>query len=174
MAGDVALLHWRETELDRPAALLLRFGDDDAASRAFATAGGAHGIIILVSPEGDPGLHLRLLGHLATRAGESDFGHRWRSAPDGDALRATLMREERTLTLRVGDDEEAVEWAGKALRDLDFPRDTLVALVRRTEGAIVPNGETVLRDGDRLTMIGTPEGIEAMVTRLSTPIPPRP
>ena len=77
------------------------------------------------------------------------------------------MREERTLTLRVGDSEDGVPWAGRALRELDFPRDTLVALVRRTEGAIVPNGETVLSDGDRLTMIGTPEGIEAMVQRLS-------
>lgn len=166
MAGEVALLHWREEDLDRPAALLVRFSDGSPA-RTGEGAGGAHGIIILVSPAGDPGLHLRLLGHLATRAGEPDFGERWQSARDNDGLRATLMREERTLTLRVGDSEDGVPWAGRALRELDFPRDTLVALVRRTEGAIVPNGETVLSDGDRLTMIGTPEGIEAMVQRLS-------
>ena len=101
------------------------------------------------------------------RIGCYDFGKRWQSARDTDALRATLMREERTLTLRVGADDEAVPWAGRAVRELDFPPDTLVALVRRAEGPIVPNGETVLADGDRLTMIGTPQGIEAMVARLS-------
>lgn len=166
MAGGVALLHWREPDLERPAALLVRFGED-AAARAFDGAGDTQGIIILVSPEGDPGLHLRLLGHLATRAGEPDFAERWRAARDGDSLRATLMREERTLTLRVGPDDESLPWAGRAVRELDFPPDTLVALVRRPEGAVVPNGETVLRDGDRLTMIGTAQGIETMVQRLS-------
>ncbi|MBT8487692.1 MAG: amino acid permease [Gemmatimonadetes bacterium] len=166
MAGGVALLHWREQGLERPAAILVRFGDDPASS-AFESPEDAHGIIVLVSPDDDPGLHLRLLGHLATRAGEPDFGERWQSARDNDALRATLMREERTLRLRVGSDDEAVPWAGRAVRELDFPPDTLVALVQRPEGPIVPNGETVLANGDRLTMIGTAEGIEAMVARLS-------
>ncbi len=39
------------------------------------------------------------------------------------------------------------------------PRDCLIAIVRRGDFTFVPRGSTVLQTGDRLTIIGQPEGI---------------
>lgn len=176
MTGGVALLHWRERGLVRPGMLLIGLRDglhqasagdpSEAGPETVDDTSDLRGIIALVSPHEDPGLHLRLLGHLATRIDEPDFVERWSESTDGQSLRATLLREERTLVLTVGDASGSVRWAGRSLRAIEFPPQTLVALVRRRGEAIVPNGETVLAEGDRLTMIGTPQGITKMLERL--------
>jgi trk system potassium uptake protein TrkA len=45
----------------------------------------------------------------------------------------------------------------KFLRDVKLPTDSLVAVVLRDGGVIVPNGATRLQAGDRITLITTPE-----------------
>ena len=59
-------------------------------------------VFFLVSPEDDAGLHLRLLGYLATRVDDPTFLDRWMSARDPLELRESLLREERWLTLEYG------------------------------------------------------------------------
>ncbi len=44
-------------------------------------------------------------------------------------------------------------WAGRAIRELDLPEDTLIVLVRRADGSgVVPKGDTVLFLGDTLVV----------------------
>ena len=43
-------------------------------------------------------------------------------------------------------------WAGRAVRDVNFPNGFLVMLVRRGDQSIVPHGDTVLEVGDRLVI----------------------
>lgn len=42
----------------------------------------------------------------------------------------------------------------KSLSMLDLPRDTLIACVIRTEGVMIPKGDTVLQEGDQILLIG--------------------
>jgi NhaP-type Na+/H+ or K+/H+ antiporter len=52
------------------------------------------------------------------------------------------------------------------LRHLDLPKDCLVALVRRDGEVSVPDGDTRLRTGDVLTLIGDNEAVDGLRTRL--------
>ena len=43
-------------------------------------------------------------------------------------------------------------WVGKAIRELDISRQTLIVLVRRKNRAMIPNGDLVLRQGDTVIL----------------------
>ena len=79
--------------------------------------------------------------------------------PNGDTiiLRGDLL----ILAARVFEDRENVmirevpvdknyKWDGKPLRELDAPKETLVILIRRGQQNIIPDGGTIIKDGDIL------------------------
>jgi Trk K+ transport system NAD-binding subunit len=49
--------------------------------------------------------------------------------------------------------------------DIELPGDALVALIRRGGHGLIPHGSTVLAEGDRLTVIGSPEAIRMLADR---------
>lgn len=55
--------------------------------------------------------------------------------------------------------------AGRALRDLGMPQGALVGCVVRDGDAFVPHGETVLREGDRVVVLGA-AGVHERAVRL--------
>lgn len=170
VARGAALPHLRiAEELERPTMLIVRSAAGVAvpASADAEEAEGARvfAVFFLLSPEDEPGRHLRLLGHLATHVDDPGFLDRWLAAGDPDELRATLLREERSLVLRITPEGPTRHLAGRRLRDLALPPETLVALIRRGVHGIIPQGGTVLEEGDRLTVIGTPGAIRELATR---------
>jgi NhaP-type Na+/H+ or K+/H+ antiporter len=50
--------------------------------------------------------------------------------------------------------------AGKALKDLKIPGDSLVMLIRREGRRMIPHGDSLLAPGDVLTIVGTDGSIE--------------
>jgi len=180
MAHGVALPHLRVEGLDRPHLVLVRCGRGLTESRAGEGDGGEvaalRALFFLLSPREGPGRHLRLLGHLATHVDDNAFLGRWMEARGDGELKATLLHAERSATVVVGARATTRTWVGMPLRALGLPRGTLVALVRRAGGSLVPDGSTVLEDGDQLTVIGSPEGIREVtrrfgVTPADAPVP---
>ena len=57
------------------------------------------------------------------------------------------------------------ELIGHRLNEANLPPGALVALVHREEAAFVPTSGEVIKDGDRLTIIGNPEAIESLRER---------
>lgn len=43
---------------------------------------------------------------------------------------------------------------GKAIKEVDLPKDSLIVLVRRGDQSIIAHGDTVIEEGDHLTIIG--------------------
>lgn len=43
---------------------------------------------------------------------------------------------------------------GKAIKEIDLPTNSLIVLVRRGEQSIIAHGDTVLQEGDHVTIIG--------------------
>jgi len=41
-------------------------------------------------------------------------------------------------------------WVGHTIKDLDISRHTLVVMIRRDDNVIIPNGDTLLKEGDVL------------------------
>ncbi|PQJ35296.1 amino acid transporter [Salinibacter sp. 10B] len=119
-----------------------------------------YAFFFLVSPKDDQGEHLRTLATLANRVDEEQFLVEWRAAGNEQEVKESLLHHERYVTLHLLSGTNTEELIGRRVRDLNLPAGVLVALVRREEQIIVPSGPTTLHEGDRLTVIGSPAGID--------------
>lgn len=163
VAHGAALPHLRFPDIDTPQMLLVRCpvgveapGRAGVSSEAWSSV---RAIVFLVSPADAPGQHLRLLGHLATHVDDPAFMDRWLAARDDSEMRATLLQEDRWATITLVEGGLGADWIGSRVRDLDLGDVTLLVFVRRGGEGIVPHGDTVLMVGDRVTLIGDPEGL---------------
>ncbi|MCL5266834.1 MAG: potassium/proton antiporter [Bacteroidetes bacterium] len=58
---------------------------------------------------------------------------------------------------------------GKSLVELSFPQDTLVVLISRDDGYVVPSGGTILQEGDTILVLSSEEYLPEIRARLSKP-----
>ena len=167
VSRGAALPHLRLKDIDRPHMMLVRaragVGLDDGATGPICA------LFFLVSPEADPGLHLRILAQLATRIDEKDFMSGWLSANTEQKLKEALIRDERMLALKLFEGGAASGLIGLRLREVALPQGTLIAMIRRAGELVIPSGATSLADGDRLTVIGRTEGISELRQRYREP-----
>ncbi|MFQ5703997.1 MAG: amino acid permease [Gemmatimonadales bacterium] len=158
-----ALLHIRLPDFESSEMVLVRCSGcvtvDDEEMRRQAAKVPIRAVFLLASGEADAGRHLRILAHLAGRIEEDSFMTEWLEAGDEQALKETLLRDDRFLSLRVASDTDTEPLIGKSLNEIRLPEGTLIALIRRHGEILVPRGPTVLREGDRLTIIGAAAGI---------------
>lgn len=95
-----------------------------------------------------------------------------------DAMTGLLLRPSLLPLLRGAEQADRVveiavgnrRLAGLSLRELDLPKDCLVALVRRSGEVSVPRGKTVLECGDVVTLIGLREAVERTRTLLESDV----
>ena len=167
-AGGAALPHIRLAEADRQELVIVRSraglavpqdttGDDRADADVVV-----HALFFLLSPEDPPGVHLRTLAAIASRVDETLFLDEWQAAGTEQDLKEVILHNDRTLALTVRRDGPTAALDGRALKDVRLPQGVLVALVHRDGRISVPGGATVLEVGDRLTVIGEPDGIRAL------------
>ena len=122
-------------------------------------------IFYLFSPVKDPSQHLRILAQIARRVDDESFLKEWQAASNELELKETLLHNEDflSLTLRMG--APTAELIGCALKEVDFPDGCLVALLRRGGSMLIPRGDTVLHEDDRLTVLGAREELEHLSKR---------
>jgi APA family basic amino acid/polyamine antiporter len=172
VAYGAALPHLRLPEAGTPHMVIVRsksglrveVGDETSFHRAEEDR--VHAVFFLVSPDADPGQHLRILAQIAGRVDDEGFMSEWMACQGEQELKEALLRDERYLSLRVRPGTRSAELIDRELRDLRMPEGCLVALIRREHETLIPHGGTRLQAGDRLTIIGEPAGIREMVTRL--------
>lgn len=175
VSHGAALLHTRLPSLESSEMVIVRcrgglqvdMEDDEMARHAAEVP--IRAVFFLVSGEVDPGRHLRILAQLAGRVESDDFITEWQAGSDEQELKETLLRDDRFLSLKLEAGTRGEALIGKALRELELPPGCLVALIRRYGSTIVPRGQTVLREGDRLTIIGEPEGLTQLEERYAAP-----
>ena len=61
------------------------------------------------------------------------------------------------------------EVVGVPLRDARFPRDSKVAAIIRGDRMLLPGGDDIIQTGDRIVVIGSPEGGAGVEARSSRP-----
>ncbi|NND72567.1 MAG: amino acid permease [Rhodothermales bacterium] len=171
VAGGVALPHFRSDLVDSVEIVLLRSKHpvsvpvDDPLTPEREPNEDVNTIFFLVSPDSDPGQHLRILAQIAGRVDEDSFAADWLNAQSEQELREVLLRDERFLTLRVDRKTASQTLVGKALREIALEEHCLVALIQRDGDIVIPTGKTVLLHGDRLTIIGEPNGLRKLGER---------
>ncbi len=125
--------------------------------------GPIHAFFFLVSPNENPGQHLRILAQIAGRVDDENFIRDWMDAPDEQELKEILLRDERFFSLIIKHNTPSSPLIGNSLREIQMPEGCLVALIRRKGETIVPRGLTKLMEADRLTIIGDKKGIEQLI-----------
>ncbi len=163
----VALPHMRLENLDRAHIVLARIKkgvlfEHKSISEEAESKEKIRAVFFLVSPEGNPGQHLRMLAHIARRVDQSSFMPEWLAAENEVQLKEAMVQNERIFVLTLGNKQQDIEITGMTLREITFPTGTLIAMIHRGDVLIVPGGDTVLQKDDRLTVIGQPAGISKL------------
>ncbi len=173
VAGGVALPHLRMPDIEAPEMVIVRCTTPVAVTTgdlfgAAKSTSNISAMFFLVSPETDPGQHLRLLAELASRVDKEDFIPLWLAAEDDQQLKEILLRSDRYLSLPAIAGTATGPLVGRVLRDITLPEGCLVAVIRRQGDTIVPRGSTEVKDGDWLTVIGSTRGVEALREQFGT------
>jgi len=127
-----------------------------------ATHEAIYALFFLVSPEENPGQHLRILAQIASHVDDVKFINNWLAANNEQELKELLLREDRYLSLLLTADTKTAHLIGSEIRYLDLPQGSLIALIHRDGEIIVPHGKTELKEYDRLTIISYPKGIQEL------------
>ena len=122
-------------------------------------------LFFLFSPEHNPSQHLRILAQIARRADDENFLREWHSASDEVELKEVLLRDEAFLLLTLRRDHATADLIGRALIETEFPEGCLVAMLRRGGRMVIPRGNTVLQENDRLTILGNSKGLRNLEAR---------
>ena len=173
--GGVALPHLRLNGLQRPYLVLVRCAEGLDIQVGHGTGDSTHeehvyAMFFMASPDEDPTQHLRLLASLASAVEQDGFMKSWQEARSPAEIKASLLRNDRSLTLTVDSHSPGRKWIGKRLSEIEFPEEVLVALVYSQGERHVPTGKTVLKEDDHLIVIGEAAGIAALRKQLDIEI----
>ncbi|MCW9706472.1 amino acid permease [Fodinibius salsisoli] len=119
-------------------------------------------LFFLVSSSEQSGQHLRILAHLAEMIDNKHFIQRWKTARDESELREVLLRDERFINLRVRTGTPLENMAGKQIREVELPGESLIAIIKRDGAIKIPHGNTVIEENDELSIIGQKEDIQQL------------
>lgn len=170
----IALPHFRHRAVNRPLLAIVRAREGihlepgEAAWSEHSPEDPVHALFYLVSPEADPAQHLRLLAQIATHVEGENFMATWLAAEGEVDIKEMLLTDERLVVLHVRPGTHLAEWIGRPVKDLQLPRGCLIALIRRADEALIPQGDTELAANDRLTVIGEAKVVRQLYDRYVT------
>ena len=124
-------------------------------------------VFSLVSPESDPALHLRILAQIAGRVDQDSFIIDWNMAKDDHEIKEAILNEDRYMLLEIGKDGNTENIIEQQISELNIPEGCLVIWLRRDDQIIIPRGNTIIKRGDRLTIIGDQEGMKKLKEKFS-------
>lgn len=172
-----AVPHLRVGGAFKPVLVMVRARDGisievEATAMIAAATEEVFALLLMVGRQSEPGVHLRMLAQIADRTDDEDFLPSWLRARGESELKEVLLRDDRFVHLTLVEGASTGVLIGQTLPELRFPPGALVALVRRTDDTFVPRSGDVFREGDRLTVIGEPDAIEAVRARFAGPPDP--
>jgi len=126
-----------------------------------------HSIIFFVSSQANTGQHLRILAHIAEMVGSKNFLERWCKAENEEELREILLRDERFIKITLNSDDSTQKYIGKMIKEISFPGQSLITIIRRNGEIKIPHGITVLQEDDELSIIGEVEDIKELKNMLT-------
>ena len=170
ISHGAALPHCRLPGIAEPAMVLARSAPGIALNVDERVAGDedvghVYAIFFLVSDEDNPGEHLSMLANIAGRIEDPRFIGVWRTAEDEQQLKESLLRDERYIALLVQSGGATAPLVGASIASIRLPAGTQVALLRQKGRVQAPDPSMSLEDGDRLTIIGDPAGIQQIRER---------
>jgi amino acid transporter/mannitol/fructose-specific phosphotransferase system IIA component (Ntr-type) len=171
ISHGAALPHLRLPDIDLPQMVIVRVHKgvlvevDDEFLGENASKNLVYAFFFLLSPEINPGQHLRILAQIAGHVDDEDFVHKWLAASNEQEMKEILLRDDRYISLVLSSKSKTSPLIGHAIRELNLPEGSLIALIHRHGEILIPKGKTILKEGDRLTIIGYRNGIQVLYDR---------
>ncbi len=119
----------------------------------------------MVSGTHNPKLQLRMLSRLMDIVERPKFIDEVLAYENERELKEYLLHNDRYITLELIPDTSTDHLIDKMLKDIRFPQDVLVAMIQRKEKILTPRGDTELKSGDIITIIGEPKGIQLIFNK---------
>lgn len=164
VSHGAALPHIRLEDIDEPELVIVRTpGIKIELAREFwgesMPEDPIQALFFLVGSKKLPRQHLRILAQIAERIDGESFLEEWKTAKTEQDIKEILLHEERFFSLQLRKNNKSSFLIGQKLKDLRWPDGTLIALIYREGEVIIPRGDTLLFEKDRVTIIGEPIGI---------------
>ena len=70
------------------------------------------------------------------------------TAGDRLVLGAEAFQDEINIKLKEIIVKQMHSWNGQAIKDMDISRQTIILMIRRKNRVIIPNGDTIIKEGD--------------------------
>ena len=118
-----------------------------------------YAIFFLLSPLDNPTQHVRMLAQVARQIENEDFMNDWIMAEDEQQLKESILHNERFHSIYIHKNSPTEDLIGKPLSAIKMPEGSLVALIRRGKQTIIPRGNTIIHEYDRITVIGDPSSM---------------
>jgi amino acid transporter len=130
----------------------------------------AFALLFLVTPKSSHLLRMRIIGHLAELIEAESFVDDWRSGSGEAKLRSLLLSEDRFVHIEVKSGLYFGKWAGKLVMDVDLPGEALITMIEREDGMVIPKGNTTIKEGDILFVLGYPSCIADLKKQVNLPV----
>ncbi len=171
VTGEAVLIDLCQAGIDRTRLMMVRVGRgkhrDDVEdsvgepkhSSQRPTTPVVYAALFLVSPDDHENHHRRILAALSARIDEPGFLSVWQSAESEHQLRESFLRSDHFAMLRVDDDSDNGALSGHRIDALEMPDDVRVVAVHREGDSLYPDPDLVLREHDRVTIVGEPDAV---------------
>lgn len=116
----------------------------------------------MLSSVDEPKQQLRLLSRLMDLVERDGFVDDITAIENHREIKEYLLHNDRYISLHIEKGTPQHEFAKKALKDIELPKDVLVAMVQRKNKIFTPRGDTILNENDIITIIGEPKGIKEL------------
>jgi basic amino acid/polyamine antiporter, APA family len=121
--------------------------------------------LFMLNRTDEPKQQLRLLSRLMDIVDRENFVENICGIMNHREIKEFLLHNDRYITLHLLKGTQQEEFIDKPLKEITLPGDVLVAMVQRKNQIFTPRGDTVLREGDIITVIGEPRGIKTMFSK---------
>lgn len=163
-----ALPHFRSDNLDKAELVLVRCNDGvtidifNPLTHQPEETQIVKGLFFLVSPENNPAQHLRILAKIAGRLDDEDFHDKWKNAKDEHEIKDAIIYDEEFVTFIIKSNNQTAKLIGAQIKDIQIPSGCLITTIRRDGKTIIPKGNIVLDELDRLIIMGDKEGVKEL------------
>ncbi|HSH51481.1 MAG TPA: TrkA C-terminal domain-containing protein [Bacteroidales bacterium] len=121
-----------------------------------------HVFFFIVAPEDNNKLLLRILSRLMDITERNNFLQNILSQKTAREVKEYLLHNDRYISLKLNENNKLhQQFINHKIKNINFPKDILVALIERGDESVTPNGDTVLEANDVLTIIGKPDKLRA-------------
>ncbi|TKG89853.1 amino acid permease [Puteibacter caeruleilacunae] len=121
-----------------------------------------HICVFLINTDENPKQQLRMLSRLIDILERDSIVKTLQNMDSHRKIKEYMLQNERFVSIKLIEGTAQGDMIGRQLKDIQLPRDVLVALVERDNKTFTPNGSTILLADDVLTILGEVKSISKL------------